>query len=334
MRRVLVPLHVPDIAPFASRAAQIVALGGETMGTTWSVKLVAGEGNPGRGISDAIEARLALVIGQMSQWDHGSNLSRFNRADSGSWHVLPDEFFKVLTHALELAHETHGAYDPTIGALTELWGFGASGRRRDLPDGETVSREHGRAGWGRIVLSSYRRAVMQPGGLQLDLSSIAKGFAVDLVSEALTQRGFADHLVEIGGELRGSGTKPDQSPWWVALDSADGLSGETVVALHGLSVATSGDAQRFIATDGRIFSHTIDPRTGWPISDTLASVTVFDRSCMRADALATALSALGAEGGYAFASARDIAARFLVRRPGGVDERMTPAFAAMLESPV
>ena len=304
------------------------------MGTTWSAKIALDEGRAARGFGDAIEAKRALVIAQMSQWDHDSDLCRFNRAEPGSWHVLPDEFFKVLTHALDLARETHGAYDPTIGGLTELWGFGAAGRRSELPDQDSITCAHGRTGWGRVVVDPARRAVMQPGGVQLDLSSIAKGFAVDLVSDALSQRGLIDHLVEIGGELRGSGTKPDQSPWWVALDPADGTAGETIVALHGLSVATSGDAQRFIKADGRVFSHTIDPRTGWPISDTLASVTVFDRSCMRADALATALSALGAEAGYAFASARDIAARFLVRGEGGIQERITPAFADMLEGPV
>ncbi len=174
---------------------------------------------------------------------------------------------------------------------------------------------------------------MQPGGVQLDLSSIAKGFAVDLVSDALARRGLANHLVEIGGELRGSGTKPDQSPWWVALDGADGTADETIVAL---AWAVGRDLGRCAALyqSGRphLLAH-LDPRTGWPISDTLASVTVFDRSCMHADALATALSVLGAEAGYAFAVNRDIAARFVIRGQGGLAERMTPAFAEMLEGP-
>jgi len=222
------------------RAAQVVSLNGETMGTTWSVKLAAREGFLGRSIRDAIEAGLALVIAQMSPWDHESDLSRFNRAAAGSWHTLSDEFFSVLTYALGLARMTHGAYDPTIGALTELWGFGPTGRRSGLPGADDVERDRGRAGWTHLSIDEARHAVMQPGDLQLDLSSIAKGFAVDLVSDVLTRRGFVDHLVEIGGELRCSGTKPDQSPWWVALDSGDGVAGETIVALHGLSVATSG----------------------------------------------------------------------------------------------
>jgi thiamine biosynthesis lipoprotein len=180
------------------------------------------------------------------------------------------------------------------------------------------------------------RCVLQPGGVQFDLSSVAKGFAVDRVSHALRDLGAADHLVEIGGELRGSGTKPDGSPWWVALDQpAAGDAGdpacETIVALHGLSVATSGDAQRYFERDGRRWSHTIDPRTGRPVSDRLAAVTVLHPSCMRADALATALTVLGPDGGLDYATACGLAARFVIRRARGIEERITPAFAAMLE---
>ncbi|HWV54031.1 FAD:protein FMN transferase [Pseudorhodoplanes sp.] len=330
MRRVLVPSHVPDLAPLVPRAAQIVSLTGEAMGTTWSVRLVGPAGLDERPVRGLIEDRLALVVRQMSQWESGSDLSRFNRAVAGSSHVLPDAFFHVLRCALGIACDTNGAYDPTMGALSELWGFGAGGPRTDIPSEAEVASARERVGWTTLAIDRERRTATQPGGLQLDLSSIAKGYAVDLVSDALTLRGFRDHLVEIGGELRGSGTKPDQSPWWVALEDADGGEGDMIVALHGISVATSGDARRFIVADGRKYSHTLDPRTGWPIPDALASVTVFDRSCMRADALATALSVLGAEDGYAFAAARNIAARFLLRTPEGVNESMTPAFADML----
>lgn len=263
----------------------------------------------------------------MSQWESGSVLSRFNAAPAGSWHELPGEFFKVLDHALSLARETGGAYDPTIGALTELWGFGASGRRSELPPAPVVDKARARCGWQRVRLDMSRRAAFQPGGAQIDLSSIAKGFAVDLMSEALSRRGIADHLVEIGGELRGSGTKPDLSPWWVEIEGA----GDLVIALHGISIATSGDARRYIEDRGRKLSHTLDPRSGRPIPDDLAFVTVLDCSCMKADALATALSVLGAEAGMGFARERGIAARFVLRGPGGPIERMTPAFAEMAE---
>lgn len=331
MRRVLIPTHAPDIAPLATRAARafssaaLVALSGETMGTTWSVKAVTPLGEDR--LRALVEPCLALVVAQMSQWRPDSDLSRFNAAEGETWHRLPNEFFRALRYALWLARETAGAYDPTLGDLSELWGFGASGRRADAPNGAAIDAARTERGWSRMKLDIPRRSAWQPGGTRLDLSSIGKGFAVDFVAEALSRQGVVSHLVEIGGELRGSGTKPDLSPWWVEIESAPDL----VIALHGLSVATSGDARRYIAQGGRRLSHTLDPRTGHPIADDLASVTVLEASCMKADALATALSVLGAEEGMRFAGERGIAARFVMREPGGPAERITPAFAAMLE---
>ena len=166
-----------------------------------------------------LRRRLSLVTSQMSQWEPNSDISRFNRAPAGTWHSMPEEFFRVLQAALDLARDSNGAYDPTLGALTDLWGFGPNGRRHDVPEPVAIEQAKSRSGWQRIALDAGRRAALQAGGVQLDLSSIAKGFAVDLVSETLSRRGLADHLVEIGGELRGSGTKPGLSPWWVAMDS-------------------------------------------------------------------------------------------------------------------
>ena len=298
------------------------------MGTSWSVK--ATTVIDGGHVLQIIENALALVIAQMSQWQQNSDISRFNRAAADAWQELPDEFLVVLKYALNLARETDGAYDPTIGALSELWGFGASGRRDDVPHQTDIDGARAHCGWFGVRFDHPRRAILQPGGMQLDLSSIAKGFAVDLVSETLSKRGITDHLVEIGGELRGSGVKPDGSPWWVALEGGEGEPDGTIVALYGLSVATSGDIQRYIMDGDRKLSHTLDPRTGWPIPDNLISVTVLDRSCMKADALATALAVLGPEGCFDFSAERNIAARFIIREATGLQERMTPAFAAML----
>ena len=328
MRRVLIPSHVPTLAPLASPAAQdvseVTTLAGETMGTIWSVKAVTK--TPEYELRRLIESRLSLVIAQMSQWEPDSDLSAFNAAPAGTWQKLPEELFAVLDHALSLARDTDGAFDPTLGALSELWGFGASSRRGDVPDAAEVEEASRRGGWWRVRIDPSRRAMLQPGAVALDLCSIAKGFAVDLVSETLSKLGVVDHLVDIGGELRGSGIKPDRSPWWVEIEAASDL----VVALHGLSVATSGDARRFIEHDGLRLSHTLDPRSGLPIPDDLASVTVLAPSCMKADALATALSVLGPEAGLQYARKRGIAARFAIRFAGGMVERLTPAFAEML----
>jgi FAD:protein FMN transferase len=288
-----------------------------------------------RTLRSAIEGVLDGVIAEMSTWVANSHISRFNRAAPGTWQLLPRDFSEVLRFALRLAADTEGAYDPTIGALVDLWGFGPPGRQEQMPDGMAMAAARTRCGWRRVTIDPAGRA-FQPGGIRLDLSSIAKGFAVDKMSACLISRGIVDHLVEIGGELVGSGTKPDGSPWWVALEevrhqSSAARGHETIVALHNLAIATSGDSQRFVEVAERRLSHTLDPRTGTPASERLAAVTVLHRRCMCADALATALLVLGPEAGCDFAVERNLAARFLLRRGAGFEERMTPAMAAMLE---
>ena len=312
-------------------------LQGATMGTTWSVKLVATRGLHPAEIRSGIEARLDRVVAQMSTWEPDSDLSRFNRAAAGRWHELRDECLTVLAHALEVAGDTGGAYDPTVGPLVDLWGFGPAPRRRTRPPADAIAAARARTGWERLTLDPRGRRVRQPGGVSVDLSSIAKGFAVDQVAAHLRRLGVTSYLVEIGGELRGHGAKPDGTPWWVALERPPvspgrGIgAGDLIVALHGLSVATSGDYRRFFEDGGRCYSHTIDPRTGCPVEHGLASVTVLHPECMIADALATALMVLGPAAGLAYARRRGLAALFVERGPRGVEEHMTPGFAAMLE---
>lgn len=300
------------------------------MGTTWSVRY-AGEAEPAR-LRPGIEAVLETVVAEMSGWRADSDLCRFNAASAGSEHALPREFQAVLDCALEVAEASGGAFDPTMAPLVELWGFGPAPAAKPMPDAYDVAQAMARVGWRRVRRAGNR--LLQPGGLGLDFSGIAKGHAVDLVAEHLAALGLASFLVEIGGELRGQGMKPDGSPWWVALESPpDPVSGEEdfVVALHGLSVATSGDYRRFFERDGRRYGHTLDPRTGWPIANGTASVTVLHPSCMRADAWATALSVLGAREGLALAARLGLGALFVTREEGRLVEHMSPALAAMLD---
>jgi FAD:protein FMN transferase len=335
MRRVLVPLDLPPALQLPTSGAVVRHLGGPTMGTTWSVKMVAQPALACDSVRATIERVLSEITVQMSTWIAGSEISSFNRAPPGTWHELSPEFHKVLCCALNVAADTAGCYDPAIGALVDVWGFGPPGPRHTPPDDHAIAAASALGGFRRLTLGPGR-TILQPGGLQLDLSSVAKGFAVDRVSEALGRLGIGHHLVEIGGELRGSGIKPDGSPWWITLEEPSTAGGdvatsrETVVALHGLSVATSGDAWRSFEWNGRRWSHTIDPRDGRPVAEQLASVTVLHNSCMHADALATALTVLGPDAGFDYAQARGLAARFVVRRFRQIDERMTTAFAAML----
>ena len=336
-RRVIVPLDVPALMPArAARDAKMVSLSGETMGTTWSVKCVLSRQMSVESLRAGIQVPLDSVIAQMSTWIESSDISCFNHASANSWHKLPQDFGFVLAYALSLAEETGGAYDPASGALVGLWGFGPASRPRSVPALDEISGARSCCGW-RHIKRDKTRGVFQPGGVELDLSSIAKGFAVDKVSASLHARGLHDHLVEIGGELSGQGIKPDGGPWWVALESfpskADGAKGahDAVVALHGLAVATSGDHVRFFEQGGERFSHTIDPRSGYPVTHALTSVTVIHSSCMKADALATALFVLGPEAGFDFAAHHSVAARFVSRVDDGYAERMTPQLVAMFD---
>lgn len=298
------------------------------MGTTWSIKAVMAESEYDLVRQDIIAA-LDLVVAQMSTWLPSSDICRFNTARAGETIALPAEFHTVLSCALRIARESDGAYDPAIGRLVEVWGFGPAQRRATPPAPDAIKAAHDAGGWRRLTLAADG-ALRQPGGLQLDFSSIAKGFAVDLVAARLRQRGLGHFLVEIGGELLGAGVKPDGTPWFVGVEhAADPKAAEReplVIALHGLAIATSG-VERAFAHDGRCYSHTIDPRNGWPLASGLACATVLHASCMEADAYATALMVMGAEGAQAFAAAHDLAARIVT---GDGTEHISPALASML----
>jgi thiamine biosynthesis lipoprotein len=315
------------------RGVVIQQLEGRTMGTSWSVKAVGASADTMR---EGIEHCLDAVVREMSHWEPASSLSRFNGAATGTWCELPRDCFDVLVQALRLADQTEGAYDPAAGALVDLWGFGPPGPVLSAPSEDDIAVARKRSCWQRLELDPSKRRVLQAGGVRLDFSAIAKGFAVDRVSHWLSENGATHHLVEIGGELRGSGTKPDGQPWWVALETplphegAQAAAPEHLVALHGLAVATSGDYRRFFVDGDVMRSHTIDPRSGRPIDHGLASVSVLHAQCMLADAWSTALMVMGLDDGLAHANARGIAAVFMQRVEGGFLERMSKACVALL----
>jgi thiamine biosynthesis lipoprotein len=330
LQHVLVPVDIDPTQPgFGSVVREVAGL---SMGTSWSVKAVVDGPWPN------LQAELDQVVAQMSHWEAGSDLGRFNRAPAGTWHTLPAAFATVIAYALEVSRDSGGAYDPCAGALVNLWGFGPE-RRFDqahfhAPSPAAIDAvmraQHA------VQFDPATRRLFQPGGVQLDLSSVAKGFAVDQLARCLRMQGVQHYLVEVGGELRGAGVKPDGQPWWVALEGVpDALDADitsaTVAALHGLALATSGDYRRYFAYGTQRASHTLDPRSGYPITNDVASVTVLHPTCMAADALSTALTVLGAVDGLAFAEQRGLAARFLVRRPGALAEITTSAYRALLQ---
>lgn len=333
MRRVLLPHHIAaDPVP---AGAAVHDFAGRSMGTTWSVRLAAPPGKAlPQGWAALLQEQLDIVVAEMSHWEPDSSLGRFNRAPAGSWHVLPRAFFDVLAYAVEVGRLTGEAYDPAAGHIVNRWGFGPTPRGAGLPGPDEIRRMREQREACRIRLDPDRQRAFQPGGVQLDLSAVAKGYSVDRLAYFLSHHGVRHFLVEVGGELRGAGMRPDGQPWWVELEPLpDSGLPDMVLALHGLSVATSGDYRKFFMHDGRRYAHTIDPRTATPVANGLASVTVVHPQCMAADAWSTALTVLGPEQGLAMAERHGLAARFVLRSGDGpaCTESISSAMRAMLD---
>lgn len=323
-------------APVA--AAELQRLQGRTMGTTWSVLVELSPTHATDVLQRGIQAELDRVDGQMSTYKPDSDLSRFNRAPAGSWQQLPPEFFTVLRHALQLAKDSDGAYDPTVGPLVNLWGFGPDHRPRQPPTAKAIAAAQARVGWWKVQIDPATRRVRQPGSVYLDLSAVAKGYGVDQVARYLQRMGVGAYLVEVGGELRAHGRKPDGSVWRVGIERPDAAAGAVVdadelidtVALDEHAIATSGDYRHVFEDGGRYYSHHIDPRSGYPVPHEVASVSVLADECMQADPLGTTLSVMGADKGMAYARAHGLAVLMIVRTADGFVQRMSPAFAAVV----
>ncbi|WP_334178342.1 FAD:protein FMN transferase [Pseudoxanthomonas sp.] len=306
------------------------------MGTTWSVQYTHATRIDAHALHDAVQARLDQVVAQMSTWEADADIMRFNRCAAGDWFALKDDVLRVLTAALDIASASEGTFDPTVSPLVAAWGFGAHAAHRGRPAEVYLVEARSRVGWQHLRFDPAQRRIRQPGGVMLDLSAIAKGYGVDVVADLLRRRGIHAALVEVGGELYGHGRKGDGQPWRVLVESSPDEEADSealeprVLALDGVAVATSGDRWHAYAQDGRRYSHTIDPRSGEPVTDAAAAVTVVASDAMHADAWATALTVMGTVAGHAFAVRNGLAARFLQRTADGLRETMTPAFEAHL----
>jgi thiamine biosynthesis lipoprotein len=316
-------------SPRGQEPADLLSLAGQTMGTTWTVKLPAAGAPDTTVLRGAVEAVLEGVNARMSGFREDSELSRFNRHAGDDWFPVSAATARVLTEAERTSRLSDGAFDVTVWPLVQLWGFGVAGRRDAPPAPEALAAARERVGWRRLAVHAAPPALRKTRpDVQIDLGAIAKGFGVDAVADTLASLGLASYLVEIGGELRAAGAKGPGQPWQVGIERPQeiGRGVQRILALSGMALATSGDYRNYFEEGGRRYSHTIDPRRGEPIAHRLASVTVADPLCMRADALATALMVLGPERGYELALHEELAAYFIVRGEDGFLERATPAF--------
>lgn len=308
----LPPGPMPDLPPHPV-GGRTTLLHGETMGTDWSLEAVAPPGITDGMLRTALEDVYAGLKAQISQWDEDSDLSRFNRAAPGSRHQLRTEFAFVLDCALQIARASSGAFDPTIGGASELWGFGYTAVPGERPSKEVAASTRV-FDWRDVEVSENGRVLLQPGGLTLDFSGIGKGFAVDAGVSALNKMGAHHLLLNIGGELRASGLQHDGLPWWVDLEIPPASSAPSArIGLLGWSIATSGNYCRRRSASGKSWGHTIEPATGLPLADEILSVTVLHPGCMQADALATAITVLGPVEGQVFADGNGIPARLVTK---------------------
>jgi len=321
MRFAVPPLDPAAIAGL-DPAARIADLGGETMGTSWHVRLAAGPALDLPGLRAAIQARLDDLVAQMSHWLDSSALMAFNLAPSGSWTSLPEDFARVTAAGLTIAQQTDGAFSPTVGRLTDLYGLGPN--HRDVAPYEAdLAAARAASDWRRLAFDGPGRRMRQPGGLWLDLSGVAKGYAVDAVADLVASHGVRHALVEIGGECVGRGLRPDGDPWWVELEGPPGIALPPIrIALHQLAVATSGN---YVRGD-----HTLDPRSGRPVRNGIVSASVIHGSAMLADAWATALTVLGPDEGALLAEGEGLAVRLVIAEGDAAREWLSPALLRML----
>ena len=300
------------------------------MGTSYHVKAALPEDlkNSYDEVALIIKSELDDIEAKMSTYRSDSELSLFNALPVESQYTLSQSTFEVLTEALYLSDISEGAFDVTVGPLVNLWGFGPGQKDDAVPDKADLAEAFTRVGYAKLQLNSSTRQLKKTGKVFVDLSSIAKGYAVDRVIESLSKWGISSALVEVGGEIRSSGVKPDGSDWRIAIETP--LAGERsiqrIISVTDIAMATSGDYRNYFEVDGRRFSHTIDPNTGYPIDHSLASVTVLAKSCMKADGLATTLMVLGPIKGLAFAENYNLSALFIIKTPAGFEEVASQAF--------
>lgn len=309
---------------------QLLHIQGQTMGTYYQVTYVLpSEQSKNNALSIEslqvlIDQELELVNDQMSTYRPNSELSLFNQSKASL--MVSDATIKVVKKALEVYQQSDGAFDITVGPLVNLWGFGPDKKPNKVPDTELIQKTKQKIGSQYLSIEGNRLIKTKP-ELYVDLSSIAKGYGVDVIADFLTEKGITNYLVDIGGELSASGTKLESEPWTLAVERpALGQNVQRLLHIGNNAIATSGDYRNYFEFDGIRYSHTIDPSTGRPINHKLVSVTVIDKSSMVADALATAITVLGPENGLKFAKKLKKPVFLLIKQGDGFKESYTDEF--------
>ena len=344
LKRLLIPAIIMIAAVFVvlSTRPRLYSFQGQIMGTTYNISYVATLfSHPVKSVSSVVHNTLADVDHRMSTYKPDSELMQFNRAPIGQPFKLSSDIVQLVQEALEISVISNGAYDITVGPLVNLWGFGpkqwtvvkespndgnfhppqstsgfvewAGNQYPDhTPDEASIQKALTKVGYQSLKVDTESSTLTRGKDLFVDLSSIAKGYGVDRAAAAIRAQGIENFIVEVGGEVRVQGVKPNGKPWRLAIIGPE-------MGRHGVSalvepldkaLATSGDYLNFFEIDGKHYSHTINPATGWPESKRVAEVAVIANTSARADALATMFMVLGDEKGLELANRLGIAAHF------------------------
>ena len=309
---------------------EIIKISGSKMGTTYHITVVADQPAPAD-LAERIDSALDTVDLSMSTYKAESELSQFNDLAVGNSQRISVDFAQVLAVSKTVWQGSGGAFDPTVGPLVDLWGFGPK-TASVVPEQAQIDAAKAELGFQYLMLNNNELSKTKP--VRVDLSAVAKGYAVDLVADLLEMLALPDYLVEVGGEMRLSGSNPEGIPWRVAIE-LPGLMPqvERIIAVQERAVATSGDYRNYFEQQGVRYSHTIDPRTGRPITHNLASVTVLAEQCADADAWATAFMVLGEEEGMVLANELAIPLYMLVKEGDSFTAIHSRAFEPFLDAP-
>ena len=314
----------------SERPGELHEFTGLTMGTSWSVLINAQTlPLPRQQLKLQFDAILNRVNGEMSTYLPESELSQINNLNSAAPIPVSPSLMQVLQAAREVSRATQGAFDVTVAPLINLWGFGPE-QDFTVPKEEQIDAALRLVGYEQLRLNPAALTLEKArGGISIELSAIAKGHGVDQVADYLDSLQLDDYLVEIGGEIRARGVNRERVPWQIGIEQpvAGQRTVRRIIRLDNMAMATSGDYRNFFEQDGIRYSHTIDPRTGRPVSHSLVSMTVLHSSAMLADAWATGLLVLGPEQGYATAQENGLAAYFIVHEDEGFGEKFTSGFS-------
>ncbi len=310
-----------------------VEFSGKTMGTTYHIKVVTGMFFRTENLQKKIDTRLEEINQSMSTFRKDSEISQFNAyRNVGEKFGISNDFYNVLAVAKTLYEQTGGAWDGTVKPLENLWGFGSSENKNRIPSKTEIEMLLPDIGFDNIEILISHHLIKKKASISLDLGSIAKGYGVDQVAALIRKNGIQNFLVEIGGEVFAAGFRKDGKKWRIGINNPQAGSPFNQVykalELHDKGFATSGDYRIFFEVEGKRFSHILDPRNGYPVSNGVVSVSIMAETCTFADGLATAVMVLGHKKGLDLVNRLDKTECFIVvkREDGALIDHYSKGF--------